>query len=259
MGRASSSKKVARAASTGGGRTARGSRPLGWYAAIALVVVLGVAGIVFSRAERRSELAAGSNLTPPAVGRDHWHAAYGVYLCDEFAPPITDERDPKGIHTHGDGVIHIHPTVRSAAGANSTLGLYADAVRMTLTDEEIRLPGGKSFKEGKTKCGGKPGVVQVKVDGERVVTENVRDIKYTDRQLLTIAFAPKGAELSEPPTKSQLDNLDDVPQQQVPVPPGGDAPPDGGAPAEGAPAEGEEGTETPTPPAGEGGSTTSTP
>lgn len=220
---------MARAASTGGGRTARGSRPLGWYAAIVLVVILGVSGIVFSRAERREELASGKDLTAPAAGRDHWHSAYGFFLCDEFAPTITDERDPKGIHTHADGVIHVHPSVRSAAGKNATLGLYADAVRFTLNDEEIKLPGGKSYKEGKTKCGGKPGIVQVKVD-DKVVTENVRSIRFTDRQLLTIAFAPKGAELPEPPSKGQLDNLDDVPQQQQPPL---SIPTDPNAPAEG--------------------------
>lgn len=250
---------MARAASTGGGRTARGSRPLGWYAAIALVAILGVSGIVFSRAERRDELAAGKDLTAPAVGRDHWHSAYGFFLCDEFAPAITDERGPKGIHTHGDGVIHVHPSVRSAAGKNSTLGLFADAARFTLNDEEIKLPGGKSYKEGKTKCDGKPGIVQVKVDG-KVVTENVRSIRFTERQLLTIAFAPKGAELPDPPSKGQLDNLDDVPQQQQPplsIPTDPEAPADPNAPAEG-----ETGTSAPAPegdaPQGDE-STTSTP
>src|SRR5688572_1252934 len=116
MGRASSSKKVARAASTGGGRTARASRPLGWYAAIALVVILGVSGIVFSRAERREELAAGADDSAPVANQDHWHAAYGIYACDAFLAPLSDERDPKGIHSHADGIIHIHPFVRSAAG-----------------------------------------------------------------------------------------------------------------------------------------------
>ncbi len=220
MGRASSSKKVSRAASTGGGRTARGAKPWLWYAAMGLVVLLGVAGIVTSRQERRSELAAGASQAPPAVGRDHWHSAYGVYLCNEFAPNITSERDPKGIHTHADGVIHIHPNVRSAAGPNATLGVFADAVQMRLTDEEIRLPGGKSFKEGSTKCEGKAGIVQVQIDGEKVVTEGIRDIKFTDRQLLTIAFAPKGAKLPPTPTAGQLDNLTDVaPPATVPVPP----------------------------------------
>lgn len=210
MGRASSSKKVSRAASTGGGRTARGSRPLVWYGAMALVVLLGVAGIWQSRQDRRAEFASGKDLTAPAVGRDHWHAAYGLFLCDEFSPPITVERDPKGIHTHGDGVVHIHPTVRSAAGRNATLSVFADAVGLTLTDDEIKLPGGKSFKEGKTKCGGKPGIVQVQIDGDKVVTEDVAKIKFTDRQLLTIAFAPKGAPLSKPPSEAKLDDLDDV-------------------------------------------------
>lgn len=246
MGRASS-KKVARAASTGGGRTARGARPLGWYAAMALVVLLGVGGIVTSRADRRQEFAAGADPTPPVARKDHWHAAIGFYLCDQFAPHITDERDPLGIHTHGDGVIHIHPTVRRAAGAKATLGLYADAVRLTLTDDEIQLPGGKSFEEGETKCGDKPGIVQVRIDGEKVITENIRDIRYTDGQRLTVAFAPRGAELPNPPSESQLNNLEDVPNPSAP--PGLptdlplEPPPDGQAPEGQAP----EGQPEPTP------------
>ena len=215
MGRASSSKKVARAASTGGGRTARGSRPLGWYAAIALVTILGVGGIVMSRADYRQELAAGADGTAPAVNVDHWHAAYGIYLCDEFAPAIADDSDPKGIHSHGDGIIHIHPFVRSAAGRNATLGVFADAVRMTLEDDELEVPGGKSYKSGETKCGDETGIVQVKVNDE-VITEEVANIKLNNRDLITIAFAPEGAELPEPPTKDDIDRLDPVTDEVLP-------------------------------------------
>lgn len=217
MGKASS-KKVARAASTGGGRTAAraGTRPWVWYAVMGMVVLLGLAGIYVSREQRRDELAAGSNLTPPIANRDHWHAAYAVVLCGEIASPITDERDPKGIHTHGDGLIHIHPFLRSAAGDNATLGVFADAVRMTLTDSEIRLPGAKSHREGDTKCGDKPGIVQVKV-GDRVITEDVRDIKMSDRDLITIAFAPQGEQLPAPPSASELANPKDLPPQTPPA------------------------------------------
>jgi hypothetical protein len=217
MGRASSSKKVARAASTGGGRTARGSRPLGWYAAIVLVIVLGVAGIVFSRAERRDELAAGANTTPPVANQDHWHAAYGIYLCDQFAPTITDERDPKGIHTHGDGIIHIHPFVRSAAGNNATLEVFADAINMDLSDDELQLAGGKSYKTGDTKCGDKSGIVQVKVNDE-VVTEEIANINPKDGDLVTIAFAPKGAELPPPPSADDLSRLNPATEEIEPAP-----------------------------------------
>lgn len=216
MGRASSSKKVSRAAGIGGGRTARGSRPLGWYAAIVMVVALGVAGIYSSRQERREELAAGADSSPPIVNKDHWHAAVGFFLCGELAPDITDETDPKGIHTHGDGLIHIHPFVRSAAGRNATLGVFADAVRLTLTDDEIKLPGGKSFEAGKTKCDGKAGIVQVKINDGEVVTENVRSIKLNDQDLVTIAFAPKGAELLPPPSAANLSRLDPSNDQLLP-------------------------------------------
>jgi hypothetical protein len=206
MGRASSSKKVARAASTGGGRTARGSRPLAWYAAIAVVVVLGVSGIVFSRQERRQELALGTDASAPVANRDHWHAAYGVYLCDDFAPPLTDVRDPKGIHSHSDGIVHIHPFVRSAAGRNATLAVFADATGLELSDDHIQEPGGKDYKSGETKCGDKVGVVQVKVN-DKLITENVDKFKLNDGDLVTIAFAPKGADIPPPPSASDLARL----------------------------------------------------
>ena len=215
MGRASSSKKVARAASTGGGRTARGSRPLGWYAAIAAVTVLGIAGIVFSRAEYRQELAAGADGTAPIANQDHWHAAYGIYACDEFLPPLTDERDPKGIHSHADGIIHIHPFVRSAAGRNATLEVFADAAGLELSDDRIEVPGGETYEVGEDDCGGEDAIVQVKVDDE-VITEEVGNIKLEDGALITIAFAPKGAEIPEPPTKDDLSRLDPTTDEVIP-------------------------------------------
>lgn len=219
MGRASSSKKVARAASTGGGRTARGARPFVWYGVIALVVLLGVAGIVFSRAEYQEELAAGADGTAPVANRDHWHAAYGIFLCDSFAPNLTNERDPKGIHTHADGLIHIHPFVRSAAGRNATLEVFTDAVDMTLDDDELEVPGGKTYRSGDTKCGDEVGVVQVRV-GDEVITEDVSKIKLEDQALITIAFAPKDAEIPPPPTAGDLSRLNPQTEQiEPPIPP----------------------------------------
>ena len=215
MGRASSSKKVARAASTGGGRTARGSRPLGWYAAIALVTLLGIAGIVFSRAEYRQEIAAGTDGTPPIANQDHWHAAYGIYACDEFLPPLMDERDPKGIHSHADGIIHIHPFVRSAAGRNATLQVFADAIGLELEDDRIEVPGGETYDAGDDDCDGKDAIVQVKVN-DKIVTEEIANIKLNDGDLLTIAFAPEDAELPPPPSAGDLSRLDPRTDEVIP-------------------------------------------
>lgn len=207
MGKASSSKKVSRAASIGGGKAASTSRPWVWWAVLGLVVVLGLGAIALSRSDYQ-ENATPTNV-PPIAGRDHWHAAYDIYLCGEFVDPIPDQRDPRGIHSHADGIIHIHPFVRSAAGENAVLSEFTDAVDMTLTDDRIQVPGGDVYEEGETECDGEPGVVQVLVDGE-VVTENIPDIRLEDRQLITIAFAPRGAELPTPRSEPNLDNLSDV-------------------------------------------------
>ena len=213
-----SSKKVSRAAQTGGGRTTRGTQSWLYWALIVVVVVLGVAGVGYSRDQRRSELAAGDTDVPPLAGKDHWHAAYGIYICDQFIEPITDQRDPEGIHTHADGVIHIHPLVRRAAGRNAVLSKFFDAVRLDFDDSEIEVPGGESYSEGDDKCDGKDAVVQVKIkDREEVITTDVRGIRFIeDRMVMTIAFAPKGAEIPLPPTEATLDNLSDVEPTNTP-------------------------------------------
>ena len=234
MGRASSGKKVARAAGTGGGRTARGRRPWAWYAAIMGVILLGSFLIATSRSERQDRLAAGSEIPPSSANKDHWHAAYGVYICGEFQPNITNERDPLGIHTHGDGVIHIHPLTAAASGTKATLGKFADAAEFTLKKGEIKLPGGKTFKDG-DKCDGKPGILQVQRDG-KIVDADPRDVRFLkDRTLITIAFMPNGAEIPDPPSAAELDNLSDMPQSQqpqvsIPITPEGSTP-EGSVPA----------------------------
>ena len=226
MARPSSTKKVSRAAQTGGGRTTRGTQSWLYWVVIAVVVVLGVVGVGYSRDQRRDELAAGPTNVPPLVNRDHWHTAYGIYICDQFVEPLTDQNDPEGIHTHGDGVIHIHPIVRRAAGPNAKLHKFFDAVKLDLTDEKLEVPGGKTYEEGKDECDGEPGIVQLKVKGrETVITEDIANFRFDeDRQVITIAFAPEGADIPLPPSEPNLDNLSDVePVNTVPVTPNPDS------------------------------------
>lgn len=253
MGKASSGKKVARAAATGGGaRTSRGGTagPWKWYVVIALVAVLGAALLVASRGERQEEIA---NIGPPRPG-DHWHVAYGINVCGAFQPALQAERDPQGIHTHapdgqGDGVIHIHPFTTQAAGENATLGKFADAAGLGLEDGSLTLPDGDVYENG-DECHGQESVLRVMYDDE-IFTENLRDISFTaDRGQLTIFFGPPDAEIPPPPSVPNLDNLSDVPPEQqqntpiqIPEDPEGTPPPEGEAPPpEGEPAP-EENTE----------------
>ena len=203
MGKASSSKKVARAAGTGGGRTHRGRTPWTYYSVILIVVILGVVGTVVSRDRRLSEIN-NQGATPPTVGTV-WNEGYAVDECGKFAPAITHAKDPEGITTGaGDGIIHIHPTVKASAGKNATLGKFADAAGMKLNAATLQLPGGKLYQDG-DKCDGKASHVYVKefaFAGDKTGTlQNVdpRNVLLQDQSLLTIAFVPASEKNSIPP------------------------------------------------------------
>src|ERR1700678_853182 len=49
MARSSTGKSVARAAATGGGTSYRGQMPVNWYAALVLIVLVGIASVAFAR------------------------------------------------------------------------------------------------------------------------------------------------------------------------------------------------------------------
>jgi hypothetical protein len=203
MGKASSSKKVARAAGTGGGRTHRGRTPWTYFSVIALVVVLGIIGTVASRDRRLGQIN-NQGSTAPTVGTV-WNEGYAVYACGKFLPAITHAKDPQGITTGaGDGIIHIHPTVKSAAGKNATLGVFASAVGMKLNAATLQVPGGKLYQDGDT-CSGKASHVYVSefaFSTDKVGTlQNVdpRDILLQDQSMLTIAFVPASQKNNIPP------------------------------------------------------------
>lgn len=81
MGKASSAKKVARAARAGGNRRAGQRRALGFPVMIAAVLLLGVALVVFARDERNRNAAPRVNTGAAGVTGDHWHEPYSIYTC----------------------------------------------------------------------------------------------------------------------------------------------------------------------------------
>lgn len=240
MGKASSSKKVARAASTGGGRTSRGRTPWVWYSVMSLVVLLGVLGIYTSRADLDKAAA-----DPPAIGKDHWHAAYGVYICGSYLPPLVAQMGILGIHTHEDGLIHIEPRSARAAGKNARLKLFLDEVSLKLTKSTLELPGDKKYTDG-DKCEGKKGDLRVLLwetpddDTPEVLKSDPNTLRLKQAQVIAVVFAPEGAEIPKPPTAGKVTEA----SEPAPMPPPG-APTTSGVP-------------TTAPPAG-GGATTSTP
>jgi hypothetical protein len=256
MGKASSAKKVARAARAGGNRRAGQRRALGFPVAIGVVILVGLL-LIFVARDRRN-----ANAFPEA-NKDHVHSAVDIYTCvlqaapsvtttttvpgstdstasgdtttttevpttttaptsttlmaendvhGQFAaPPVDVKPDELGIHSHGDGLIHIHPFVTSAAGRNATLGVFLDQVGISMKDNELVLPDGSTFTEGKNLCeGGKQGTVQVAkwnkatdaangAKPDQIFTSGFDKIRLGANQAYMIAFMPDGSTFKDKP------------------------------------------------------------
>jgi hypothetical protein len=222
MGRASSSKKVARAAKAAGrpGTTKSYAWPLG----IGLVVLLGIGLIVASAAGRDTD-----GTAAPILG-DHWHAAYGFNVCGEWLPPLSDAvPDESGIHTHEDGLIHIHPFSTRYTGDRATLDAWGETVGVDLAEGSLTLPDDRELTDGDD-CGGEPGVLTVTTwDGPadtegREIPGDPGEYALVDGEVITISFQPEGAAVEQPPTAPRLQDPNAA-EEGRPVVPIGDVPP----------------------------------
>jgi hypothetical protein len=216
MARSSSGKSVARAAATGGGTTYRGQMPVNWYAALVLIVILGVGSVAFAKYQYSNV-----NTTLPTTNTT-WHAALAFDICGKTETPLpaSPASTTIGLTTTGSGVLVIAPKTSSEAGNNATLGKFASEYSgLTLTGTKLKYPGTPvtTYANG-DKCAagtpdaGKKGVVlarswvlgtatgkngEINEVGGRTTTAP-DGLKLLNRQLITVGFAPAGTQLPKP-------------------------------------------------------------
>lgn len=226
MGKASSSKKVSRAARAGGGVSTGQPRSLLFPGVLLLIVVLGVSLVVYARNDRNSEDVGGV----PQLG-DHIHQAFGVNVCGEWKEPVPEFESQVGIHTHGDGVLHIHPFSQLGVGANATVGRFlTDAadeggLDVKLTDTKLVFLG-ETTEEGETKCEGvenpelRMAYWEDVSDPEAepiITTGDFNDRRLTDNGAgITIFFGDPKADIPKPPAAENLEALGAADGGQVP-------------------------------------------
>ncbi len=210
-------------------------------AAVVGVVILGLLTIVYARQSRPDP---GS--FPPQVG-DHWHAAYGMYVCDGWLPKLTGNQEETltdsagnqtyvndlfgstGIHSHDDGVIHYHPYGSKSVGKRARLGLFLDVYGVELSEGRLALPedqGGDVYDVDDYQCGGED--VEIKVvawenfrDTDKGTTNitDLADVRITnDGMVFTIAVVPVGTDVTMPPWAADLRELGAVDGGNVPDP-----------------------------------------
>lgn len=201
-----SSKKVAKAAKAGATPNAsvgRDKRPVGFQMAMLGIVVLGTALVAFSWNARDVQA-----LSPSF--NDHWHLPYGLYDCtiDGFQAPLVDPGTThSGIHTHTDGVIHLHPFSSTATGNNATLDVFLSATTASFDgDDALTFTDRPALAEGVQCANGEDAILQVArfapntdTDPE-VFTDDLEDVRLDqDFTRIVIALAPEGFDIPAPP------------------------------------------------------------
>jgi hypothetical protein len=236
MGKASSNKKVARAARAGGRASSGQPRSLLFPGVLALIIVLGTALVVYARDDRQGDDAGGV----PQIG-DHIHLSLAFVVCGEGElADLPEFESTIGIHTHGDGVIHTHPFSALGVGANATLGRYLKDAE-TEGGEDVSLSNsklqylGQTYEEGETDCEGvdDPQLrmaywpdVQDEASEPQVTTGGFTDRRLTtDGAGITVFYGDPDADIPKPTKASQLSELgarDANPDPTSTTVPGGD-------------------------------------
>jgi hypothetical protein len=211
MGKASRTKGRASIAAA---RRSRGS--LGWYAVAGVVVVLGVVLVAMSTGSSEDE--------PPRVG-DHWHAALGVNVCGTWQPDAPEFHErigtvlQAGIHSHGDGLIHLHPYSSDESGGRATVGRFFEYGGWSVSASSIRFWNGTYDSDAR--CGDEPAHLRWTVNGDERTGDDPADYHPEQGDVIAIAILPDGQDIGEPPSAAALASPSDLAPSVSVVPPTG--------------------------------------
>jgi hypothetical protein len=232
----SSTKKAAKLAQKGSGRTVRFQGGTVFPIAVAIVLIVGLGLIVYGRQTLPS-----ADASPPTIN-DHWHAAYGFNICGEWYQLAGDLEDRNsqgqyiytnflrtGIHSHDDGVIHWHPNTSRAVGNNAVIGVFLESYNVVLEDDRLKFPEENvlgftdEYIEGETQCDGEDATLSVRVwdsftdtdSGSRYIANMDRIRIQQDGMVFGIFFGPDDMDQSMPPWAADLPQLGAIDSGQI--------------------------------------------
>lgn len=147
---------------------------------------------------------------------DHWHVALGVDDCGAWVPnwswapgnvtngsavgagaPARAGSNGQvyaGLHSHGDGLIHLEPSTTQETGAHATLGLYFRYGGWQVSEGAIDFVN--VHEQNGNSCDGKPGVLRWSVNG---VEQHGDPASYRLHDGDTIALVFDTADTALPP------------------------------------------------------------
>ena len=236
MATSSSTKKAAKLAQKGSGRSVRFQGGTVFPVAVAIVLIVGLGLVVYGRQTLPS-----ADASPPTIN-DHWHAAYGFNICGEWYQLSGDLEDRNsqgnyihtnflrtGIHSHDDGVIHWHPNTSRAVDKNAVLGVFLESYEVELEDDRLKFPEDNvlgfadEYVEGETQCDGEDATLSVRVwdsftdtdAGQRYIANMDRIHIDQDGMVFGIYFGPDDMEQTMPSWAAQLPQLGAIDSGQI--------------------------------------------
>ena len=241
----SSTNKAAKLAKSGSGKKVRFQGGTLFPVVVAVVIALGLSLVAYARQSQPSVDASGA----PQVS-DHWHHAYGFYLCDTWFKLEGDAEQQgtddftqyqrSGIHSHDDGLMHWHPFTSVAVGSNARLGVFLDTYGIDLTNDKLTFPESQQvaletqlaaqdppredvlvWEDGDTcTVDGSEENAELKVvvwnnftdsDGGTTYIADFDNIRLDrDQMVVAIAFVPDDTDVSMPPWAPELPSLGEI-------------------------------------------------
>jgi len=158
---------------------------------------------------------AGGRDNGPLVG-DHWHNVFGVNICGTWMPDLMSTIDEFGIHSHQDGLIHIHPFDANAAEENATLDVFFDAMQIEVSNNGITWDDGRFFSATEA-CGeDQPSQMRLYRFTAPLIATSDHGVTFsdfgaerfmTDRQGFALVIGPEDMPIEMPPSRAMLDQV----------------------------------------------------
>jgi hypothetical protein len=137
------------------------------------------------------------------VDLDFWTAALGVRICGAWLANAPTAGGDTGVHSHGDGLVYIHPFSPDEAGENATLGLYLERGIWKATRDSLQLWDGTTHRNGDDCPSGSAAEVRWWVDGVEQ-QGNPGDLLPRDGQVIVLGFDSDPTQPGEPPQATAL-------------------------------------------------------
>jgi hypothetical protein len=137
------------------------------------------------------------------VNADFWTAALGAHICGTWLDNAPAYGGDTGVHSHGDGLIYIHPFNEDEAGDNATLGLFLERGGWQASADQLTLWDGVEHRTGATCPNGQPAQVRWWVDD---VEQHGDPSTYTPRdgQVIVLSFDTEPTPPGPPPQMGAL-------------------------------------------------------